>query len=191
LRQITALLTSTYLNLHLKVMLHRRVVLFLSWSRCSAKTAQLMTLQSIKISLISICLYLYLVIFGILVLARKYSNSVAALLSLIFCQEMSFVLFTNTVPVFSNALKNWRNLWDNRAEKFNSEVTFELSPEPVCCHPGGFVRHSYEFYMLALAKLKYLEKRQKQKACMSLDESSMDAVRNLILQVRDNSTSES
>lgn len=114
----------------------------------------------------------------------RCSNFMTALLSLIFCQEMSFVLFPTTISVFHNALRNWRILWDNRAEEPENDHSLSRSPEPDYIHPSGFVRHSHEFYMLALAKLKYIETRQEQSKDIHLDEPSMDGVKNLILQMK-------
>ncbi|KAH8816618.1 hypothetical protein F5884DRAFT_776811 [Xylogone sp. PMI_703] len=108
---------------------------------------------------------------------------ISAILILISYQEMSYVVFPTTVSAFRTAIRNWRILWENRLERPNKDIEFGPAHETTGNHPAGFVRNAFEFYMLALAKLKYIETRHEKTP--PLDEPSMDRVRNLMLQTRD------
>jgi len=99
------------------------------------------------------------------------------LLSLIFCQEMSLLLFPTTV--FSNALQNWLVLWNKHEQKYSQEDGFFRSIDS-----GGFTRHSQEFYLLGLAKLEYIKRRQEEDNNVLLDEPNMKSVKDLILSMK-------
>ncbi|KAL5093741.1 hypothetical protein Trisim1_010466 [Trichoderma cf. simile WF8] len=84
---------------------------------------------------------------------------ISAIHSIIFCQQMSCVSSPNATMSLLHSLEKWLALWDRRFNNTQAGLPIQpLAHEDDQTVRTGFVRHSREYYALALAKLEMIDR---------------------------------
>lgn len=88
---------------------------------------------------------------------NAYAHS--AIHSIIFCQQISCFSSQNTITPLFNSLDKWLSLWNKRISptQIGTEARVVINRDESTPCPS-FLRHSREFYTLALAKLEMIDK---------------------------------
>ncbi|KAL6693268.1 hypothetical protein J3F84DRAFT_396220 [Trichoderma pleuroticola] len=110
---------------------------------------------------------------------------ISAIHSIIFCQQISCFPSQNTIGPLFNSLDNWLSLWNRRISptQTGAEARAVISRDESTTYTS-FLRHSREFYTLALAKLEMIDKLYHSGQLAKIAGTGKGGVKQLILDVK-------
>jgi hypothetical protein len=116
---------------------------------------------------------------------ESYCKLFSAIHSIIFCQQIFYFSPSAATNSLFQSLDRWLSLWKKRLNQ--SQLGLEVRPSIDHGQPAiytGFVRHSLEYYTLALAKLQIMDRLHNVGQTSHIVDGGKENVKQLILDVK-------